>query len=108
MIGAVLVSNLLFSCDDGSGKGFHGWLRISLFSLEVRKARRASLLDAVSGSQRARYAISQVLIVLGTVLRPIKVNIHKLLLAFEALAKVELGRLDGGHGCAAVRGLEIS
>jgi hypothetical protein len=38
----------------------------------------------------------------------IKVNIHKLLLAFEALAKVELGGLDGGHGCAAVRELDDS
>jgi len=68
-MGAVLVSNLLFSCDDGSAKGFHGWLRISLLSVEVRKARRASLLDAVSGSQRARYAISQVLVLSASFLR---------------------------------------
>lgn len=102
-MGAVFDSNLLFSCDDGSGKGFHGWARMSLFSLAVRKARRASLLDAVSGSQRARYAMSQVLLLSATLLRSMQVNIHKLLLALEALAQVELGGLDGGHGCAAVR-----
>ena len=74
-----------------------------LFSAVVRKARRASLLDAVSGSQRARYAMSQVLLLSATLLHAVVVNIHKLLFALEALAQVELGGLDGGHGCAAVR-----
>jgi hypothetical protein len=31
------------------------------------------------------------------------VNIHKLLLALEALGQVKFGRLGWGHGCAAVR-----
>ena len=65
LIGAVLDSNLLFSCVDASGKGFQGRLSMAALSLEVRKARRASLLDAVSGSQRARYAMSQVLALLA-------------------------------------------
>jgi hypothetical protein len=62
-MGAVLDSYLLFSCGDGSGNGFHGLLRICLFSFAVRNARRGSLLEAGSGSQRARYARSQVLCV---------------------------------------------
>jgi hypothetical protein len=64
LMGAVFDSNLLFSCCDGSGKGFHGLLRICVFSVAVRNARRGSLLEAASGSQRARYAMSQVLAML--------------------------------------------
>ena len=71
----------------------------------MRKSRNASLLDAVSGSQSARYAISQVLLnlVVYFLVIAMLVNIHKLLLALEALGQVELGRLDGCHSCAAVR-----
>lgn len=109
LIGAVLDSNFDFSCDDGSGKGRHGWVRVSMFSLVERKARRASLLDAVAGSQRARYATSQVLeecvrrVVGGGEKEDGAVNIHQLLLAVEALCQVEVGRLEGGHVCAGVR-----
>lgn len=103
-MGAVFDSNLLFSCVEGSGKGLHGRLSMSMLSFAVRKARRASLLEAVSGSQRARYAISQVLAVLAHYYMIYgRVNIHKLLLAFEALGQVELGELDGCHDGAAVR-----
>jgi hypothetical protein len=37
-----------------------------------------------------------------------RLNIHKLLLAFEALGQVKLGRLDGGHVGAAMRELKVS
>ena len=104
-MGAVLLSNLLFSCCDESAKGFHGRLRISMFSFAVRKSRNASLLEAVSGSQRARYAMSHVLHLLAFVAGAgaVIVNIHKLLLALEALGQVEFGGGSGGHGSAAVR-----
>ena len=84
---------MLFSCGDGSAKGFQGRLRMSTFSVAVRKSRKAALLDAVCGSQRARYAMSQVLHWLAVALYEgcVGVNIHKLLLAFEALGQVEFG-----------------
>lgn len=53
-MGAVLESKRLRSWVDGSGNGFQGRLRMSVLSLKVRNARRASLLEAVSGSHRAR------------------------------------------------------
>lgn len=60
-MGAVLASNLAFSCDDGSRKGFHGWLRMWIFCSVVRNERKVSLLEAVSGSHKARYTMFQVL-----------------------------------------------
>ena len=65
-----------------------------MFSFALRKSRNVSLLDAVSGSQRARYAMSHVLSLSVSLVDAGAgiVNIHKLLLALEALGQVEFGR----------------
>ena len=57
-MGAVAVSNLLFSCGEGSGNGLHGLLRILTLDSAVRKSRRRALLEAVCGSHSAVYAVS--------------------------------------------------